>query len=122
MTAAKKKSLIPGDKSDLYDKLIATHPQIDRKGATMGYTSLNGHMFTYLGPSGTLALRLPRKEREAFLKKYKTGLFEAYGTVMKEYVTVPDLLFKNTKELKKYLSVSYDYIATLKPKPTKKKA
>ncbi|MCU1302439.1 MAG: hypothetical protein JWQ87_2723 [Candidatus Sulfotelmatobacter sp.] len=119
--AAPKKSSIPADKSNLYDKLIATHPKIERKGATMGYTSLNGHMFTYLGPSGTLAVRLPEKEREEFLKKYKTNLFEAYGTVMKEYVAIPDALFRNTKELSKYLALSYDYIATLKPKPTKKK-
>jgi TfoX/Sxy family transcriptional regulator of competence genes len=39
---------------------------------------------------------------------------------MKEYVTVPDSLLKNTKELRKYLETSYAYIGTLKPKPTKK--
>ncbi|MGB8990125.1 MAG: hypothetical protein WCC37_26245 [Candidatus Sulfotelmatobacter sp.] len=116
-----KKSSIPADKSELYDKLIATHPKIERKGASMGYTSLNGHMFTLLGPSGTLALRLPEEERERFLKRYKTTLYEAYGAVMKEYVAVPDALFKNTKELKEYLAVSYAYIETLKPKPTRKK-
>jgi TfoX/Sxy family transcriptional regulator of competence genes len=119
--SAPKKSSIPADKSELYDKIIATHPKIERKGAGMGYTSLNGHMFTLLGPSGVLALRLPEEEREKFLKKYKTSLHEAYGVVMKEYVSVPDALFKNTKELKKYLALSYDYIVTLKPKPTKKK-
>ena len=32
----KKKSSIPADKSELYDKLIATHPKIERKGTTMG--------------------------------------------------------------------------------------
>jgi TfoX/Sxy family transcriptional regulator of competence genes len=119
--AAPKKSGIPADKSELYDKLLATHPKVERKGAAMGYTSLNGHMFTLLGPSGTLALRLPEEEREKFLKKYKTTLHEAYGAVMKEYVSVPDAFFKNTKELQKYLAMSYDYVATLKPKPTKKK-
>jgi TfoX/Sxy family transcriptional regulator of competence genes len=118
---AAKKSSIPAEKSELYDKLIATHPKIERKGDTMGYTSLNGHMFSLLGPSGTLALRLPEEEREKFLKKHKTALYEAYGAVMKEYVAVPDALFKNTKELQKYLAMSYDYIATLKPKPTNKK-
>jgi hypothetical protein len=41
---------------------------------------------------------------------------------MKEYVTVPDSLFKNTKVLGKYLDMSRVYIKTLKPKPTKKKA
>ncbi len=120
--AAPKKSKIPADKSELYDKLIATHPKIERKGATMGYTSLNGHMFSLLGPSGTLALRLPAEEIEKFLKKYKATLHVAYGVVMKEYVAVPDSLFRNTSELKKYLATSYDYVATLKPKATKKKS
>lgn len=92
--AVKKKSSIPADKSDLYDKLLATHPKIERKGADMGYTSLNGHMFTLLGPSGVLALRLPEEVREEFLKKYKTNLYEAYGAVMKEYVAVPDSCLK----------------------------
>lgn len=119
---AKKKCDIPAEKQALYDKLIATNPKIARKGAANPYTSLNGHMFTYLNPSGTLALRLPEKEREEFLKKYKTTLFEAYGVVMKEYVTVPDSLLKNTKELRKYFELSYAYINTLKPKPTKKKS
>jgi TfoX/Sxy family transcriptional regulator of competence genes len=120
MSAAKKSS-IPADKSELYDKLIATHPKIERKGAAMGYTSLNGHMFTLMGPSGTLALRLPEEEREKFLRKYKTKLYEAYGAVMKEYVAVPDALLRNTKQLQEYLAISYDYIATLKRKPTTKK-
>src|SRR5580704_10445848 len=120
--ATKKKCNISADKQVLYDKLLATHPKIERKGAANPYTSLNGHMFTYLNPSGTLALRLPEKEREEFLKKYKTTLFEAYGAVMKEYVTVPDSLLKKTNELRKYLDKSYGYIKTLKPKPTKKKS
>jgi hypothetical protein len=120
--SAKKKCNIPADKQALYDKLLATNPKIERKGAANPYTSLNGHMFTYLNPSGTLALRLPEKKREEFLKKYKTTLFEAYGAVMKEYVTVPDSLLKNTKVLQQYLDMSIDYIKTLKPKPTKKNA
>ena len=56
------------------------------------------------------------------MKKYKTTLFKAYGTVMEEYVTVPDTLLKNTKELQKYLELSCEYVKTLKPKPTKKKS
>jgi TfoX/Sxy family transcriptional regulator of competence genes len=119
---ATKKNNIPADKLELYDQLIATNPKIQRKGAANPYTSLNGHMFSYLNPSGSLALRLPEEEREKFLRKYKTTLFEAYGAVMKEYVTVPDSLLKNTKELQKYLELSYRYIETLKPKPTNKTA
>ncbi len=111
-----------GLKVDLYDKLIATHPEIERKGAANPYTSLNGHMFTLLHNSRSLAIRLPADERAEFLKKHKTRLFEAYGVVMKEYVAVPDALLKNTKELQKYLELSYEYVKTLKPKPTKKKS
>ncbi|HLR04707.1 MAG TPA: hypothetical protein VK117_02780 [Pyrinomonadaceae bacterium] len=58
----------------LYEKLVATNPKVDRKGATMPYTSLNGHMFSLLTREGWLALRLPSDAREAFLKKYKTKL------------------------------------------------
>ena len=113
---------IPADKLALYDKLIATHPEIERKGAASPYTSLNGHMFSLLlGPKGVMALRLPEDEREKFLKKYDTTLYEAYGAVMREYVTVPDALLKNTKTLEKYLAMSYVYVKTLKPKPTTKK-
>jgi len=119
--SAKKKSNIPADKLDLYDKLIKTNPRVERKGAGNPYTSLNGHMFTYLNPSGSLALRLSENEREKFLKKYKTTLFEAYGVVMKEYVKVPDSLLRDTKTLQRYFQLSYEYIKQLKPKPTKKK-
>lgn len=118
---ASKKTAIP-DKVALYDKLIATIPEIKRKGAANPYTSLNGNMFTLLHQSRSLAIRLPEDKREQFLKKYKTTLFQAYGTTMPEYVAVPDTLLTNTKELQKYLEWSYEYAKTLRPKPTKKKS
>jgi hypothetical protein len=36
--------------------------------------------------------------------------------VKKDYVAVPDSLLQNTKELRKYLQISYEYVQTLKPK------
>jgi hypothetical protein len=119
--AVKKKSAAPGETVELYEKLVATNPNVECKGATHPYTSLNGNMFSYLHPSGSVALRLPAEERETFLKKYKTTLFEAYGAVQKEYVTVPDSLLRNTKELQKYFDMSYQYAQALKPKASKKK-
>src|SRR5207253_10899702 len=86
----------------LYKKLVATNPAVKRKGATMPYTSVNGHMFSLFTRQGYLALRLPEDQREAFLKKYKTKLTEQYGAVMKEYVDVPEALLKKTPELKPY--------------------
>src|ERR1700729_1730110 len=104
---ATKKKPVSNEKVALYEKLLATRPDVERKGDANPYTSLNGNMFTLLHQSETLAIRLPAEEREKFLKKYKTTLFEAYGAVMKEYVRVPEALFKNTTELKMYLALSY---------------
>jgi hypothetical protein len=119
---AKSTGLSQADKTALYEKLIATHPKIEMKGAANAYTSVNGHMFSLLRPTGEMALRLPADEREKFLKKYKTKLYEAYGSVMPEYVAVPDTILQKTAEVKKYLAISYEYVSGLKPNATKKKA
>jgi hypothetical protein len=106
---------------ELYEKLVETNPNVKRKGKTMPYTSVNGHMFSLLDKEGKLGLRLPKEEREAFLAEFKTEPFVQYGAIMKEYVVVPDDLLKKTDELKKYFDISYEYVSSLKPKPTKKK-
>ena len=41
---------------------------------------------------------------------------------MNEYVAVQDSLLPKTRELAKYLELSYEYANTLRPKPTKEKA
>ncbi len=118
---AKPVETAPPEKIALYEKLVATNPKIERKGATVPYTSLNGNMFSYLSKAGKLALRLPTEPREAFLKRYKAKLCDAYGKVQPEYVEVPDSLLASTKELKPYFDRSYEYVCSLKPKPTTKK-
>lgn len=105
----------------LYEKLVGTIPEIEVKGDTMKYTSLNGNMYSFLSKEGEVAMRLPEPDRQEFLKNHKTKLFEAYGAVMKEYVAVPENLLANTKLLKKYFATSYEYVKSLKPKPTTKK-
>jgi len=105
----------------LFEQLIATQPGVTRKGDTVPYTSLNGHMLCYLTKDGELALRLPEKEREPFLAKYKTSLCKQYGIVQKEYVMVPASLLQRTEELSKYLELSHGYVKSLKPKPAKRK-
>jgi hypothetical protein len=116
----KPRSGIPEDKLALYDRLVATIPDIERKGATTPYTSLNGNMFTVLSPPGSLGIRLPPAERARFVDTYGTGLHQAHGTVMKEYVRVPDELLARTEELRAWFELSYEYAKTLKPKPTKR--
>ena len=101
---------------ELYEKVVATIPEVKRKGKTMPYTSHNGHMFSLLTKEGKLALRLPDEDREAFVKQYGTGPVVQYGAVMKEYVEIPQELLQDTVELKQYFELSYQYIGTLKPK------
>ena len=113
---ARKTSAIPPEKLKLYETLIATMPEIERKGDIHPYTSVNGHMFTYLDQTGALGMRLPVDEIEPFLKRYRTKLFESYGVVKKDWVAVPAPLFEKTKVLKKYLQISYEYTKSLKPK------
>ncbi|MBC7864229.1 MAG: hypothetical protein IAF38_14725 [Bacteroidia bacterium] len=119
MPAKKAKTDSPKN-SDLYTKLMESVSGIEVKGATMPYTSLNGNMFSFL-KDGVVALRLPEKERGQFIKKYKSNLFETYGTLMKEYVAVSEVHLKKTKDLKPYVILSYEYAKTLKAKATKKK-
>jgi hypothetical protein len=60
------------DKLDSCEKLIATNPNVERKGATVPYTSLNGHMFSYLSKEGNQEVfrfelrirRFPQTEKE----------------------------------------------------------
>ncbi|HEY6203780.1 MAG TPA: hypothetical protein VI056_12155 [Candidatus Limnocylindria bacterium] len=118
MAARKPTSAIPAAKLALYDKLIATDPKIERKGATIPYTSANGKMFTYLSPTGDLRLRLPPDERESFMKKYKTKVVVQHGVVMKDFVAVPSELFARTGELKKYLAISRGFAEQLGTKKT----
>lgn len=103
-------------KRALYQKLIDTHPEVNMKGKTMPYTSVNGHMFSILDKQGCLGLRLPKEEREQFLKDHNTKIHEAYGHNMPEYVRVPDEMLADTDSLAPYLMISYMYVCGLKPK------
>jgi hypothetical protein len=105
---------------EAYDRLLAIHPDIERKGKNLLYTSVNGHMFTVFSTNAKLGIRLPKAEREAFLSEFDTTILESYGHNMPEYVTIPDALLEDTEALKPYLRMSYAYVTSLKPKPTKK--
>ena len=116
MHPARQTGRTAAESFELYDRLVRSVPEIERKGATNPYTSVNGHMFTHMNPAGSLAIRLPKDELERFLNKYKTTLSEAYGVIRKEWAVVPDDLLAKTKELRAYLELSYRYVKTLKPK------
>jgi hypothetical protein len=77
VAASKKRSILP--QVELYERLIATIPELRRKGAANAYPSLNGNVFTLLPQSRTLAIYLPESARKQLLKKYKAKLFQAYA-------------------------------------------
>ena len=105
------------DKLELYEKVVAA-AGLERKGKTMPYTSVNGHMFSFLAKDSVVAVRLPKEAREKFLKDFDSKLPVQYGAVMKEYVEIPDKLLRDTKKLLPYVKQSYKYVSSLKPKPT----
>ncbi len=118
-----KADQVPPGKLELYKRLIDAHPEIELKGGLkLPYTSCQGHMFSQLTKAGTVGLRMGKVEREAFIAEYDSALLVTYGTVMKEYVAVPDHLLRDTGKLLPYLEQSYAYAKTLKPKPSKRKS
>jgi len=118
---AKPAPAAPPEKVRLYEALVATLPQVERKGAALPYTSLNGNMFSILSRKGVMGLRLSKADRESFLKDHRASLYADYGTVMPEYVAVPDDLLADTARMTPYMAASFAYAQTLRPKPTTRK-
>ncbi len=110
----------PRDRLELYERVVATNPDIEQRGATMPYTSHNGHMFSFLDAQGTMALRLSADDRREFMSAYDTDLAEQHGRVMREFVVVPADLLERTDEVQEWLTRSHAWIGTLKPKATKR--
>lgn len=120
----KKKTSVPPDKLALYEKLIESVPEIDSKSNFgSAYTAINGNMFSMISKYGVVGIRLPADEHASFLEKYDTTVFRADPDwpPNRQYVAVPDDLLEDTEALKPYLEMSFEYVQTLKPKPTTRK-
>ncbi len=111
----------PADALEKYEVLVARFDTVKRKGAANPYTSLNGHMFSFLDRDGTVALRFSDEDRAEFMERYESGPSIQYGKTMQGYATVPPALLSDTDELVAWFQRSYDHIATLEPKPTTRK-
>lgn len=108
-------------KLEAYEALIAEIEDLERKGKTQPYTSLNGNMFSFLAPDGTLAFRLSKADRAAFLDRFPDAVVEQYDTAMKDYVAVPDALIEDASPLRELFASCLANARTLKPKPTTRK-
>lgn len=54
----------PAERLESYEAAVASVEGLDRKGATMPYTSLNGHMTSFLDKEGSVVIRLSSQDRE----------------------------------------------------------
>ena len=114
-------TLPPGPQDEriaAYERLIASVPGAERKGAKLPYTSMNGNMYSRLDEDGAVALRLSPADRTAFMEAFGAKLQVAYGHVRPEYVSVPDAILPDTATLAPWFARSHAYAATLKPKST----
>lgn len=109
------------DKLEIYAALIAAVPNLDLKGKTVRYTSMNGNMFSFLSKDGELAFRLGSVDREAFLERYPDAVVEQYGSVMKDYVAITDPVLDDDTELTRLFATSVANARTLQAKPTKRR-
>lgn len=118
---AKPAAKAPPQQVEDYERLLDTLPELQRKGAQLPYTSVNGNMFSVLGADGVLGLRMATADRAAFLQAHGGKLYEAYGIVMKEHVAIPPPLLADTAAMAPWLAKSWAYAQTLRPKPTTRK-
>ena len=56
---------------ELYEKIVAQFPEIERKGKTMPYTSANGYMFSLLNKAGELGFRFSKERQKVLIGNFK---------------------------------------------------
>lgn len=105
----------------VYDRLIAQHDGLARKGKANAYTAVNGNMFSFVGPDGELYIRLSKDDIAAYGNDYANDPVIRYNSVMDGYVAVPEALLASEVTLAEWFAKSVGFANSLKPKPTKKK-
>lgn len=106
----------PADALELYTAAVELLADTELKGATRPYTSLHGHMFSFLDEEGVVSLRLADDDTQEFRADYESGDSQQYGSTMRGYSTVPEDLLARTDELAGWLTRSRAHVATLEPK------
>jgi len=81
---------------------------------------INNNMFVGIHQD-TIILRLSEKDREEILSTNdEAAPFEPMeGRIMKEYIALPESIYGNMDEFRKWLNRSYKYTSSLKPKAAK---
>ena len=107
---------IPEQQLAAFDQLVERFDDIERKGKTAPYTSVNGHMFSLLAKDGTLGIRLDKADQADFRGQYESGDFVQYGAVMRDYVRVPKSLQLDIDAMAPWFAKAHAFASSLKPK------
>lgn len=100
-----------------FDEALPKTTRVEkRKLFGMPAAFVNGNMFAGLH-NQNIALRLSEKDRAALLKSGWSQFEPMAGRPMKEYLTSPAEI--KSSELKKWLNLSYDFVAAEPPKVKK---
>lgn len=103
-----------------FERIMAGMPMAESR-KMFGYPAAfaNGQMFASLFGDNFI-LRLPDAEREAFIHKHGTHLFEPMpGQPMREYVVVPPPVLKSGQQLDDWLGKAMAYAQSFPPKAAK---
>ena len=105
------------DQLALFDRAVTLNGNFERKGKTVPYTSVNGHMFSILNKEGELGVRLSKEAGERFLQAHRdSGSFHSHGATMRGYVLVPQAMLKDSQALAVLLEEGHQYVLSLPPK------
>jgi hypothetical protein len=110
----------PASTLERYQSAVELSGNGELKGAKNPYTSRNGHMFSFLAADGTLALHLSDELETEFRSRYESGPVIQHGSTMRGYSSVPPELLDDTESLTEWYDRAWEWIGSLKPKPTKK--
>jgi len=110
----------PVEALERYRAVVEASGNGEVKGAKNPYTSRNGHMFSFLDAEGAMALHLSADLEGAFRSHHESGPVIQYGRTMRGYSSVPSELLDDTEALREWYDQAWEWIGTLKPKPTKK--
>jgi hypothetical protein len=69
----------PAEALERYEAAVAKLADVDREGAANPYTSLNGHMFSFLDKQGVVSIRLFSTDTEAFRSSHGPAIRASTG-------------------------------------------
>lgn len=100
----------------IYDRAVGAIAQFDRKGKAVPYTSANGYMFSFINKADEFGIRISPVAGKAFDEKHGTGPFMSHGSKMREYISIPNEMMADEKQIRELLYEGYNYVMSLPPK------